>query len=424
MSARTVSWLAWGLWALSMMLTAWGFVFGILNRGTTAETMEGQWLLGIGFLLLFLSFATVGALIASRQPGNPIGWIFCLFGLVGLLVGAGEQYAFYALRTRPDSLPGGEAMAWLAGWAGGATLIALIAFVLLLFPNGRLLSPRWRPVVWVNLVALVFLFLWAFAPGQINTVDFSVDNPFGIERAKAALVFVGNAGFFMTVAATAGGVAAVVVRFRRARGDERQQLKWFAFAGSLVCGAFLAGPVIWSIPALGRLWEVIFLLAVGSLPVATGIAILRYRLYDIDLLINRTLVYGLLTGVLGAGYFGGVILLQLLSRPLTGGSGLAVALTTLLVAALFQPARRRVQDAVDRRFNRRRYDAAKTIEAFSARLRQETDLDTLTEELLAVVRETMEPVHVSLWLRAPTGGEARRVGASRRAAVSAVEAVG
>ena len=399
MRPRTAARLAWGLWTLFMMLTAWGFVFGILNRGTTAERTEGQSLFGIGFLLLFLSFATVGALIASRQPGNPIGWIFCLFGLVGSFVGAGEQYAFYALRTRPGSLPGGEVAAWLAGWAGGPTMIALIAFVLLLFPNGRLLSPRWRPVVWVNLVALVFLFLWAFAPGQIDTVDFSVDNPFGIERAKAALRFVGTAGFFMTVAATAGGVAAVVVRFRRARGDERQQLKWFAFAGSLFCGAFLAGPVIWSIPALGSLWQVIFLLAVGSLPVATGIAILRYRLYDIDLLINRTLVYGLLTGTLGGGYFGGVVLLQLLFSPLTGGSGLAVAATTLLVAALFRPARSRIQDAVDRRFNRRKYDAAKTIEAFSARLRQQTDLDTLTEELLAVVRETMQPARVSLWLR-------------------------
>jgi hypothetical protein len=360
--------------------------------------------LDAGFVLLFLSFSTVGALVASRQPGNLVGWIFCALGLFGPLSGAGAEYALHALVTSPGLLPGGEVVAWLAEWFGGPTSFAMIAFVFLLFPDGRLLSRRWRPVIWLNLIAIVLIFAWSFEPGPIDNLGLlTIDNPFGVAGAGVLLETIGDIGFFLTLAAAIAGAISLVLRFRRSRGDERQQLKWFVFAGAVFCVVFATGPVLWSLPASPEttwVWPVLFLLGASTIPAATGVAILKYRLYDIDVVINRTLVYGVLTALLVTVYVGCVVSLQFIFRALIGQeTTLAVVASTLAIAALFNPLRRRVQGFVDRRFYRHKYDAAKTLEAFSAKLRDETDLDRLGDELVSVVRETMQPEHVSLWLR-------------------------
>jgi hypothetical protein len=353
-----------------------------------------------------MSFATVGALISSRQPRNLIGWIFCVLGILGPFGTASEEYALYALVTKPGSLPGGEVMVWLAAWFAGPIIFAMVAFVLLLFPDGRLLSRRWRPVVWVNLLAILLLFAWNFEPGQIENIGLlKVANPFGVTGAYALLNTLGTIGLFLVLAATIAGAISLVVRFRRSKGDERQQIKWFVLAGGIFCAAFAVAPVLWTVPLSHRtewIWPTLFLLSFGTIPVATGIAILKYRLYEIDLLINRTLVYGSLTAILAVVYFGGVAGTQAIFRTLTGQEQqpqLAVVVSTLVIAALFTPLPRRIQSFIDRRFYRRKYDAAKTLEAFSAKLRDETNLDALSVDLVGVVRETMQPAHVSLWLR-------------------------
>jgi hypothetical protein len=357
-------------------------------------------------LLLFVSFATVGALIASRQPGNAVGWIFCYLGLAFPLVGAGEEYALYALVTEPGSLPGGEGLVWLAALVGGPTNFALFALVFLLFPEGRLLSRRWSLVVWLDLVAVACLVCLAFEPGPLENLGLvRIANPFGVERLAAPLGMVGLVGLFATLAVALAGGVSLVVRFRRARGVERQQLKWFAFSGVVFCAVFAIGPVLWSLPESagpGWVWTVLFLAGSSTIPVSVGIAILRYRLYDIDIIINRTLVYATLTGTLALVYFGGVTATQALLRTLPGQQELpqlVVVASTLVIAALFTPLRRRIQSFIDRRFYRSKYDARKTLEAFSAKLRDETDLEALNEELVGVVRETMQPAHVSLWMR-------------------------
>jgi hypothetical protein len=391
----------WSLLAVTLPFWAATVALESLNRSTPTLEDQPPAALEIWFALLFLSFSTVGALIVSRHARNPIGWILCAFGLSGPLLAAGEGYAVYGLATEPGSLPAADVAAWLSAWVGGGSLIGLIAFILLFFPTGSLLSRRWRPVVWVNGLAFALVFLWAFEPGPIDSFGaLRVTNPVGIEGTGRALEALGIGGFVLMLAAMVGGFLSLVLRFRRARGDERQQLKWLAYAGGVFSGAFLAGPVVWSIPSLPEwLWTTMFLVAASSIPLATGVAILRYRLYDIDVVINRTLVYGSVTALLAGAYLGLVLLFQFAFSPLTEENSLAVALSTLAVAGLFRPARNRVQELVDRRFYRRRYDAQRTLEGFTARLRDEIDLDALRAELTAVVAETMQPAHVSLWLR-------------------------
>ena len=413
MSTRIASRLAWSLWTLSLAAIGAGVAFQRLNASTPTEAPRGPAPLGIGFVVLFMSFATVGALISSRQPENSIGWIFCILGILGPFGTASEEYALYALVTKPGSLPGGEVMVWLAAWFAGPIIIAMVAFVLLLFPDGRLLSRRWRPVVWINLVAISLIFAWNFEPGQIDNLGLlKVANPFGVVGAFALLHTLGTIGLFLVLAATIAGAISLVVRFRRSKGDERQQIKWFVLAGGIFCAAFAVAPVLWSVPLSPTtewIWPALFLLSFGTIPVATGIAILKYRLYEIDLLINRTLVYGSLSATLVALYFVGIILSQRLFVILTGGeSTLAVVASTLLIAAMFTPLKRRIQSFIDRSFYRRKYDARKTLEAFSTKLRDETNLDALSAELVGVVRETIQPAHISLWLRPSTSPRAER----------------
>ena len=322
-------------------------------------------------------------------------------------------YAAYGLLGRPGGLTAATAVAWATNvtWILG---LGLVPLVLLLFPDGRLPTRRWRPLAWLTLALAVALPLEdAVSPGELQFFPF-LDNPVGVTGgALGWLVHTfGQVGFQLFLATLPAAAVALALRFRRARGQERQQLKWFAYAGLIL----VAVPIADTISPFGfdsnRLIE---LLSTWPLYVAIGIAILRYRLYDIDRLLNRTLVYGLLTVILGLGYSAAV----LAASQLSGGIGSqpppwAVAGATLTTAALFQPARRRIQTTVDRRFNRRRYDAATTIQTFAVRLRQQLDLEALTAELLMVVDQTMEPTQASLWLR-PTQQTPERPGLTKPA---------
>jgi hypothetical protein len=339
------------------------------------------------YAILPLVLAVVGTLIASRHPGNPIGWLFCAMALWGAVAELGGVYGLVAAER---GLPGGAAGEWLFSWGFVVNLMAWTV-VVLLFPDGRLPGRRWRRVIWVSLAGAGLLFVGQ-ALNAAKTEDFSGGrNPLGIDSPLVEAAW--PAGAFVMVVGLIAAVASSVLRYRRARGVERQQLKWFAFAGLI---AALVTPFAAAFWYRIVLVQVLYALAFIAMSLAVGVAILRYRLYDIDRIVSRTLAWALLTLVLGLAYAGVVLGL---GRLLPDSSSLVVAAATLAVAAVFQPVRRRIQAAVDRRFNRHRYDAARTIQSFSGRLRDEVDLDTLTGELLAVAEETMQPTHASLWLR-------------------------
>jgi hypothetical protein len=391
MSARGAARLAWSLWAAFVMFAA-----GTVALVAFQDVIEDELI-----VVALTAYASVGALIASRQPENSVGWILLVIGLAFALNAFAESYAATA------SNPGRVAVAWLAGWFWYLWL-ALAAFILpLVFPHGRLLSRRWRLAVWLTLAALILSIpADAFKTGQIDIDGAPVENPFGVSGVLGdALEIAGIAGDVLAICAFAAGAAALVVRFRRSQGRERQQLKWLAYIDLLALGflsltaveTLLGGAAApqWADVFTEVAWVIALLLVLVGIPVATGLAILRHHLYDIDLVINRTLVYAALTATLAATYLASVLLVGLA----VGESGLAVAVSTLAVAALFRPARARIQAEVDRRFYRRRYDAARTLESFGARLRDELDLEALTADLRGVVRETVQPAHVSLWLR-------------------------
>ena len=346
-------------------------------------------------------------MIAARRR-NRIGWLFVAFGLASALLAFAESYFIRGAIVTPGSLPAARMVGWIA-WVLWPSVFLFLALLSLLFPDGRLPSLRWRPVAWALAISWTGLILnVAFTPGRMTLQDRSTTNPMGIAALGHSTWKTVFQGVAVIAVITLGAAAlAPLLRFRRADLVQRQQLKWFAFvigicAPSALVGSALTGvlPVVATV-----LWGIAIAGVVVGLPAAVGLAILRYRLYDIDRLINRAVVYATLTAVLGLGYAAAVLALGLLF----GGVGehtpsLAVAGATLAVAALFQPARRRIQQLVDRRFNRRKYDTAKTIQAFSTRLRDQVDLDTLSTELLAVVGQTMEPTRVSLWLRPPPPG--------------------
>jgi hypothetical protein len=311
------------------------------------------------------------------------------------------EYGVYSLVTAPGALPAGVWVAWFGAWARGIGGFFMVLLLLLLFPTGRLPTRRWRVVVWavVGYVAVFTLVSWLSPVSQDFRLS-SVHNPLGIDLEIMDLLS-GVVYLTLPLLLLACG-AAVIVRFRRSRGDERQQIKWFAYAVGVMAVLFTLGFSL-GLPQVVGLGPLVFAVPLSGLPVAAGIAILKYRLYEIDIIINRTLVYGTLTVTLVALYFGGVVVLQRIFVALTGErSTLAVVASTLLIAALFNPLRHRIQVFVDRRFYRSKYDAAKTLEAFSVTLRDETNLKALNDELVGVVRETMQPAHVSLWLRPVT----------------------
>jgi hypothetical protein len=405
MSRRTTAWLAWSLCVLSLALTALGFLFLALGISHPGVPIFDQWLENA---VVGVCFSVVGAVITPRlYPKNPIGWFFCAIGLVGGARLFSAQYAAYSLSAERSSLPGGEALSWIASWLW-VLHVGLFVFLALLFPDGMLASSRWRPFAWFAAAAVVVgILATAFSPGPIRGLE-SIDNPLGIEGAPNVVVVLEALIFGLGL----GAAASMFARLRRARGVERQQLKWFAYAVAVLAGGTILTNVVSNAMGVGWLREVGYLPTIVGLvgwPVAVGIAISRYRLYDIDILINRTLVYGSLTAVLALVYFADIVLFQALLRALTGQeSQLAVVVSTLAIAALFNPLRRRIQGFIDRSFYRRKYDAAKTLEAFSAKLRDETDLDALSDDLVGVVRETMQPAHVSLWLRPDTASMQNR----------------
>jgi hypothetical protein len=345
-------------------------------------------------VLATVSAVTVGAVLAGRRPRHPVGWLLLGFALSVVAAGVARGYAGYGLLARPGSLPAAD---WVAVYDqhGGFPTAACLGFILLLTPTGSPPGPRWRWWAWATAAAaLVAMVAWA--PQPFTKPYPSVANPLAVPGLAEALLGPAWVALAVTVLAVPVGAGSLVVRFRRARGVERQQLRWLALAAALVAAGALAIAVLLVAGVEAPLgW--VYGVCLALLPLATGAAVLRYRLYDLDRIISRTLAYGLLTLLLGAGYAAMVLGLgRLLSEQ---GSSLVVAAATLAVAAVFQPARRRVQSLVDRRFNRRRYDAARTIGAFSGRLREQVDLDTLTAELLAVTDRTVEPTTVSLWLR-------------------------
>jgi hypothetical protein len=386
----------WSVLSLALALAALGTLFAMLNHFQPAGSIAGWF-----DVVIPLAFSVPGAVIVGYRPGNSIGRLLCVMGLtmgVAVLLG---QYGEYALRTNPGSVPGGVLAVWLQTFFW-FPVIGLMPLLLLLVPDGSLPSPRWRPVAWIPAAAIALVSLGgALTPGPLGSDPRpgTPQNPVGIEPARQVLEVAVGVGFLVIPVVVVVALVALALRFRRARGVERQQLKWFAYGAFLLIAGLAALLVPLRSEAVAK---AIFAVGVGGFTVGVAVAVLRYGLYEIDVIVNRTLVYGLLTVLLGLGYGGAVLILG----QLAGGerSSLVVAGSTLAVAAAFQPVRRRVQATVDRRFNRRQYDAAKTIEGFSARLRDQIDLDTLSAEVLTVVDQTMEPTSVSLWLRPSARG--------------------
>ena len=402
MSPRTTAWLAWSLWILCGALLAFTLLLFAFNLSHSDVDVYGPW---VQETVVAVTFPALGLLILSRRPQHPIGWLFCGAGLAAALDHFFGEYAIYALQSQPNSLPAGEVSAWIVSWLW-VPFNALLVYVALLFPDGRPPSKRWRLVAWlVGIAVVVGATVAALLPVPVCNVC-SIENPLGIEGLESVSDLIDpliEAFWYGVLGLVA--VASLFLRYRRAGGMERQQIKWLAYAASLVVLGTTLAYGVYGATGVRWTWQVgITLLAIGLVgtPIAVSIAISRYRLYEIDTLINRTLVYGALTAALALLYLGGVATTQAIFRALTGQEEqpqLAIVVSTLVIAALFTPLRRRIQGFIDRRFYRRKYDARKTLEAFSAKLRDETDLDALSGDLVGVVRETMQPTHVSLWLR-------------------------
>lgn len=401
---RGLAVLAWSVCGVALAMGAASLVLLAINRSEPAPDRFGF----RGFQTIFVvAFSVVGALIASRRPGNPIGWMLLATGIASAIQALGDEYSIHSLRDPAAPLPGGAIAAWFGEWIWVPIVGLISTFVPLLFPDGHLPSRRLSPVAWIagagiTIPSVAFL----VEPGPLpQTPQFH--NPLGIGDPSMAESFeaIGAIGLALLLAATVASAIGLVLRFRRATGDERQQLKWLAFAAVLLAIGFLFTALGQLLVGASATTDLGVIIAVPGIPIAIAIAVFKYHLYDVDLVINRTMVYGLLTAVLAATYLGGVVGLGSLARSLSdqANNSLVIAASTLAVAALFRPARRRIQAFIDRRFYRRKYDATQTLEAFSTRLREEVDLDSLTGELLAVVRTTMQPAHVSVWLRPASG---------------------
>jgi hypothetical protein len=401
---RRLGWLVWSLWGLTMALEVGAIWLWLGNRSMGGGYFAPQ-------VFLVPGFATVGALIAARRA-NTVGWLFVGLGLLAASHAVSMAYAERDTLIDPASLPAGTVVGLLAGWLWPLNYL-LLCLILLLFPDGRLPSARWRPAARFILVA------WGLAI-LLNALTPAEGDPEGNPLAVAALQQ--PAGQLLLLVANAAGLVALVLsavapflRFRRAGYQQRQQLKWVAFTVTVSVLSVLVSlglsQLFPGVVVVGLLGAFGFFVGVIGIPLAVAVAILRHRLYDIDRLINRTLVYGLLTAILGLLYAGTVLILgQVFGGVTEDPPSWAVAAATLAVAALVQPARRRIQAVVDRRFNRRKYDAAKTVEAFSARLRDEIDLDALSAELLTVAHQTMQPTTATLWLRPSASARPRSQG--------------
>jgi hypothetical protein len=391
--SRATGRLAWALTGTSVVLGLSGLLLTVRLRGLPladgAPVTDGEVVFAAGLVLLSVVFPAVGALIASRHPRNPIGWMLIAFGLMQVLTG-GLTYGRWGLLVASTTPPLVAEAMWLGNWIWAPSLTLLGVFLPLLLPTGSLPSRRWRPVVWVAGLATA-VSVGAVAVALWPKRGLPLLEP-TIELGWAEAVFAAGVGVVALCALAA--VASLVMRFRHADGGERQQLKWVGFGAGVAVAGIVAAFVdpLWSGLSLALVFS-----AMLALPAAIGVAVLRYRLYEIDRIISRTVSYGLVTGVLAALYVGGVFLLTPLVAGVGGGSELAVAAATLAVAAAFGPVRRRVQAAVDRRFNRARYDARRTVEEFAYRLRDEVDLDLLAASVREVARSTIQPTRVSIW---------------------------
>jgi hypothetical protein len=405
---RRAAWLGWSLVVLSVALLVGGIALSRAASSTVPDvSFRGERNDASVFanLVTLLTFSVVGAIIASRHPRNTIGWLFCSVGVtIGLNSFAGDYVEFW-LASGFGKVSLAETAAWFSSWAWILLTYVPTTFVLLLFPDGRLPSHRWRPVAWVAVLGIAGVVVgYALEAGPLE--DFpQIANPYGVDAPIVRLV--GVAGSIVAAGSMVASAVSLIVRLRHAGSEKGQQIKWLAYGGAVgtLCVSLLIN--LWN----GPVGLVVSNVALLGLPVFTGIAIVKHHLYDIDLLINRTLVYGSLTTMLVAVYVSGIVLSQRVFVGLTGHEELpqlAVVASTLMIATLFAPLRRRIQAIIDRRFYRRKYDAAKMLSAFNARLRDETDLGTLSDDLVGVVKETMQPEHVTLWLRPDTGSKGRQ----------------
>jgi hypothetical protein len=390
-SGRTAARAAWSLTVVSVVLIPIGLLLAVAADGVT-PTFD------LASAIVLVILPAIGGLVASRLPHNPIGWLFLGSGFLLALSGATFGWAGFVLTEHPERLLGGTAAAWLTSWVFLPAIFGVPPLLFLLFPDGRPLSRRWRLAVALTVVSLVAMSMGAaLEPGPLDDSPVAgVRNPVGVAGPLPAVAE--QIGWTTALVSILLATVSLVLRFRRSHGEERVQLRWVTTSAALfLLGCLVsAGLFVTRFAALGQLLVVI---TFCTIPVAAAIAILRYRLYDIDLVINRALVYGSLSAALAVVYLGSVLLLQLVLNPLAPDSDLAVAGSTLAVAAAFGPIRSRVQAAVDRHFYRRRYDAARTLEGFVGRLRHELDLEAVVGDFRSVVRETVQPSHVGLWLR-------------------------
>ena len=366
----------------------------LLDRNDIGGVFES-----LGFGLTGVLFAVLGALLGARRKENALGWVFLATGMIFAANSFVTVYSLHAVETGA-AMAGATFAAVLAEALGGPVVFAPFVFFFLLFPSGGVLSPRWRIVVWALVGSVVVQTMdLALHPMPLRLAPLST-NPIGQTwLTDDVRLWLQTPAFSVQLLCLAASVVSVVLRFRRSRGVERQQMKWFATSGALVGLVFALAPVFWATPQLEVIWGPLFMLATAAVPVAATLAILRYRLYDLDVIVNRALVYGALTALLGAVYLGVVVTMQALMSGFGGGSDIAVAASTLAVAALFGPVRARVQDFINRRFYRRKYDALRTVKTFSARLRQETDVAELRAQLLQAVQTTIQPAGAAVWLR-------------------------
>jgi hypothetical protein len=380
------------------VLSLFAITAGLMIGGVVIDLLAGSSfeLSGVFIWLIAFVFAAVGALIAIRQPANKLGWIFLGVALSAGLAEITSAYADYWTNGKGGVQAIAEAAAWYASLSWMPFILVPATFLLLLFPDGHLLSARWRPIAWCAAIGIIGGFVaTGLTAGQLEDYP-QLANPYAVDSGLIDLLT--GLAWLALLIGVLGSAASLVIRYRRAAGDRRLQMKWLALAGGVAAVTFpvaIAGSDLWG----DGVANVAIMISVIAIPIAAGIAILRYRLYDIDVVVNRTVVYGVLTATLAGVYIASVLLLQVVLNGATGDSSLAVAASTLGVAALFRPARTRIQRGVERRFFRRRYDARVTLEAFAGRLRDEVALDALSLELRNVVTETVQPEHVSLWLR-------------------------
>ncbi len=361
-----------------------------------------------GFTVLFVvTYGRIGALLASRRPQNLLGWVLLAAGVAAAVQLLVEEYAIYGVIGRATPLPGAVAAGWIESWIWLLGVTLIVTYSLLLFPDGSLISSRWRVVGWlVAANTIMGVTGLAFASGPLNNQPF-IDNPYPLLGEFGHVLF--SASYYGLVLLASVSAGSLVVRYRRATGVGRQQLKWLALEGVLIGIAIFVTGLAQTFAPDFKPAQVLFIAVLSLMPVAIGLAVLRYRLYDIDVLINRTLVYAATTAAIGIAFFAGIVILQAALRPFTGGSEIAVAASTLFCFALFQPVRRRIQAGVDRRFYRSRYDAARTLDRFATELAGEVELGAVRASLLAAVGETLQPASASVWLR-QTRNDSRTAG--------------